>query len=647
MTDASTARQILGDRYELDHRIARGGMADIFLARDQVLDRLVAIKVLFPQYADDPKFVERFRREAQSAGRLSHANVVAVFDWGAHEETYFIAMEYVEGESLADLILNQGAIDLDLSIEIASRTAAALGSAHLNGMVHRDVKPGNIIITSNGRVKVTDFGIARAIEESEALTQTGKVLGTAAYFSPEQAQGGEVDQRSDLYSLGVVLFEMVTGERPFAGTSPVAIAYKHVEEIPPLASSINPAVPPEIDGVVNRLLAKQAVERYQSAEELIADLDLIAQGRPVIDLRDDAGFAPAPAEEFFEPTRSLLADDDVTHVQVPGPEIRRANSSPGPEIRRADPAPERQIARASAPPTGTGTQIAPLGNYDDPPSRTGVYLVVLVGLVVVAVGLILAIVNLISEPSDAEEAPLGETVNVPTVVGDTQQTATNRLSDAGLVALVVFEDSATVAGQVFRQDPEAKISVEPGSTVRIFVPRSNDTVIVPGVIGKPQTFASDELAAAGFKVVIDRQPSDTVEEGRVVSQSLEADQQANRGAEVLLVISTGPQATTTVSTDPNGPDASETTATTDPNASTSEPDPATSVTAGTTASTPTSPSTTPTAPTTVTTPTSPTSSETTATTPTVTEPPTSAPPTSATTAGAANSGAPANPDEET
>src|SRR3954470_7898312 len=266
----SLVGQVFSNRYQIDREIARGGMAEVYLARDQLLNRPVALKCLFPEYAREPSFVERFRREAQAAANLNHPNIVAIYDWGQESGTYFIVMEYVEGRSLRDLIRSEAPVDPNDAAEITAEIAAALGFAHTSGVVHRDVKPGNVLLTRSGSVKVTDFGIARA-GASDGLTQTGSVMGTATYFSPEQAQGLAVDGRSDVYSLGVVLYEMVTGQPPFVGDSPVSTAYKHVREAAVAPSKIVPSVPPELERVILTCLAKDPKDRYQSCDDLRAD----------------------------------------------------------------------------------------------------------------------------------------------------------------------------------------------------------------------------------------------------------------------------------------------------------------------------------------------------------------------------------------
>src|SRR5437870_5825162 len=267
------ALRVFNARYEIKQQVARGGMAEVFLARDLLLDRPVALKVLFPEFAADRSFVERVRREARAAANLNHPNIVSVYDWGEEDGTYFIVMEYVKGRSLRQLIRTEGPLHPQRVAEIGAEIASALAFAHQNGVIHRDVKPGNVVISPSGQVKVTDFGIARAAGNAqEALTQTGAVMGTATYFSPEQAQGRPIDPRSDVYALGIVLYEMLVGRPPFYNENPVTVAYQHVQETPVPPSQRNPDVPPPLEAIVLKALAKNPANRYASAQDLRADL---------------------------------------------------------------------------------------------------------------------------------------------------------------------------------------------------------------------------------------------------------------------------------------------------------------------------------------------------------------------------------------
>src|SRR6187551_3682258 len=263
---------VFDGRYRIIRKLGTGGMADVYLAEDQELGRPVAIKILNDRHAADDSFIERFRREAKNAAALSHPNIVSIYDRGEAEGTYYIAMEFLDGRSLKELIVGRGPAPVTVSVEYARQILSALRFAHRHGIVHRDIKPHNVLVDGEGRVKVTDFGIARA--GTSQMTETGSIVGTAQYLSPEQARGGEVDPRSDLYSLGIVLYELLTGKTPFEGDTPVEIAMKHLSNAPKPPSKLRPDIPPELDMVVLRALA-------QSADEMEADLERVARGASV------------------------------------------------------------------------------------------------------------------------------------------------------------------------------------------------------------------------------------------------------------------------------------------------------------------------------------------------------------------------------
>src|SRR2546421_5020644 len=266
-------------RYRIQRKLGAGGMADVYLAEDQELGRRVAIKILNGRHANDDQFIERFRREAKNAAALNHPSIVSIYDRGEAEDTYYIAMEFLDGRTLNELIVGRGAAPINVAIEYGRQILSALRFAHRHGIVHRDIKPHNVLVDREGRVKVTDFGIARA--GTSQMTEAGSIVGTAQYLSPEQARGTEVDQRSDLYSLGVVLYELLTGQTPFDGDTPVEIAMKHLSATPRPPSQIRRDVPRDLDMVVMRALAKDRGARYQSADEMEADLERALRGAPV------------------------------------------------------------------------------------------------------------------------------------------------------------------------------------------------------------------------------------------------------------------------------------------------------------------------------------------------------------------------------
>src|SRR5918911_1723571 len=298
-------------RYVIKRKLGSGGMADVDLAEDQELGRRVALKMLDERHATDEQFVERFRREAQSAASLNHPNIVSIFDRGQAEGTYYIAMEYLDGRTLKELLVRNGPTPIPIAIDYARQILSALAFAHRNGIVHRDIKPHNIVVGPDGRLKVTDFGIARS--GASQMTEAGSIVGTAQYLSPEQARGAPVDPRSDLYSLGIVMYEMLTGKVPFTGETPVEIAMKHLSQIPEPPSELRPEVPHDLDAVVMRALAKDPEQRYGSAEEMDADLARVARGVAVARETEDAmtqglsGGGISNAQTMVQPPRTTVA----------------------------------------------------------------------------------------------------------------------------------------------------------------------------------------------------------------------------------------------------------------------------------------------------------------------------------------------------
>src|SRR6202162_6395968 len=314
-------------RYRILRKLGTGGMANVYLAEDEVLGRRVAIKILNDRHAGDDQFVDRFRREAKNAASLSHPNIVSIYDRGEAEGTYYIAMEYLDGRSLKELILTRGPAPLNVAIEYVRQILSALRFAHRHGIVHRDIKPHNVLVDGEGRVKVTDFGIARA--GTSQMTETGSIVGTAQYLSPEQARGGEVDQRSDLYSLGIVLYELLTRKTPFEGDTPVEIAMKHLSNAPKPPSKLRPDIPEELDMVVLRALAKNPDDRYQSADEMDADLERVARGAPAAAATVDSA---TQLLRRVPPPAPTPADSTAATMIAPPPGARARDVSPPPVI---------------------------------------------------------------------------------------------------------------------------------------------------------------------------------------------------------------------------------------------------------------------------------------------------------------------------
>ncbi len=475
---------VLGGRYRVEEELGRGGMATVFKGTDTVLGRPVAVKVLSSQYSGDADFVSRFRREAQSAARLNHRNLVSVYDTGTDDGVHYIVMEYVDAKTLADYLTGGGRIVPERAAEIAESVCDALSVAHSQGIIHRDIKPANVMITTRGEVKVTDFGIARVISGSDTVAQTAAVLGTASYLSPEQAQGQPVDQRSDLYSLGVVLYEMVAGRPPFAGDSPVMVASKHVLELPTPPSKVNPDVSPGLEAVIMKALSKNPENRYQDAEEFHADLERARLGRPV-------------------QATPLLAEGGRTQVIGPG-----------------------------GPPTAV---LPPVGPED---GRRRWWIPVLITLGILALlggGLFLLASALLND--NASQVP------VPSVLGFSQAQATSTLVNQGFkVDPPVFQttDKASEVGNVIAQDPVAGTMVDTGSTVTITVGKAPKQVPVPDLIGKTEDEAKTAIGHAKLKVGNITQQASAAPVGQVIAQNPIAGQSVSQGSAVDFVVSSGP-----------------------------------------------------------------------------------------------------------
>ena len=597
-------RTVLNDRYEIQQRIGRGGMADVLLARDLLLDRPVAIKVLFAEFATDPNFVERFRREAQSAAALNHPNIVSVYDWGKYGGTYFIAMEYIEGRTLADIIRVNGRVSPVQAAEIASEVSAALAFAHRNGVVHRDIKPANILIGTSGQVKVADFGIARAMNSAadSNLTQVGLVMGTATYFSPEQAQGAQPDPRSDLYSLGIVMYEMVGGRPPFAGDNPVAIAYKQVHENPQPLNQLAPDVPRPYEAIVAKLLAKNPAVRYPDGDALRDDLRRFRNGEPVKALAGaGAGTQPGatvarPVTPPRPPTGVTAATSGVGAYASATAAVPRTGSLP----TATGANPRATIGQSRVYPSGANEAV-----YYDPPSRRGWWgIAAFIAIVVLAVGGVLlfralnhkdaktsySLINVTNLPvaeatqkiidaglkpvavAQADpEAPEGvvyqtvpapgvivrkdqeitlyfnpqsELLPIPNVVSHQLAEAKDLLTGAGFVAGTItnVEDPTVPLGQVISQDPPATTPAKQGSMVNLTVSQGKGTITVPNVLSTPADTAKTLLQGQPYGLVVTtaNEANDTVPVGSVIRTDPAADIVVAKGSPITLYISTGP-----------------------------------------------------------------------------------------------------------
>jgi eukaryotic-like serine/threonine-protein kinase len=578
MSSSDTLINTLFDgRYRIVRKLGAGGMANVYLAEDEDLGRRVAIKILNDRYANDDLFIERFRREAKSAAALSHPNIVSVYDRGEAEGTYYIAMEVIEGRSLKELIMTRGPLPIAQALAYTHEILDALRFAHRHGIIHRDIKPHNILIGE--RLKVTDFGIARA--GASQMTEAGSIMGTAQYLSPEQARGAPVTASSDLYSAGIVLYEMLTGKVPFNGDSAIEIAMKHLNDPPKPPSKIRPEIPDELDAVVLRALSKNPEDRYQTAEEFSEDLHRVEAGLPLAPETSEAATALLAGA-------ALVGDGGSTEV-LAGTAVTTPGGPPPPTTRRPPP------------PYGPGY-------YDEPPRkrrRWAPWLLVL--LLLAAAGIagwyvfsqiqdqlaanepvavpnveglkeeaaVTLIENAGLDPEvqraanpDAEKDRVfdqnpdpgtriqkGDRVtllvstgppktSVPDVVGMNYGDAVQALNDVNLKATKHEVFSPKPVGKVISQDPPAGEQVVEGTEIVLDVSRGAKQVAVPNVVGMSEDDAKATLEQAGFQVSSTSAPSDSTPEGIVSDQSPDGGTPATKGSTVTITVSSGPSTTT-------------------------------------------------------------------------------------------------------
>ena len=562
MADIGT---VLGGRYRLLELLGQGGMATIYRARDAQLERDVAVKVLRPEYGRDPDFFARFRQEAQSAASLNHPGVVAVYDYGTDTVGPFIVMELVDGEDLASIIRRSGALPPRQAARLTAQVAHAIAAAHENGFVHRDIKPGNVLVTREGRVKVADFGIARAIAEA-ALTLPGTTLGSVHYFSPEQARGETTTPASDIYSLGIVLFELLTGHRPWTGDSAAAIATARLTGAVPSPSGIRAGIPPILEAITRKAMALDPEQRFASADDMADALDRF--------LADSAGAAAgsagaagvsaaavgaaaagavagglvgAAAASGAGAVPPLPADQERTLAGTANPNPGARVPYPPEAYVGADPRRDRPVGAGRRAPDEIDDEIG-----DEERAGTSPWLWVsgLLALAILGVAVFLVVRLLSGSPT-----PPVDQVEVPNFVGMVFEDALVAADEAGVeLARTAFEPPPgdEAEGTVLAQDPEGGASVDPGTTIKLTIALGKQTVAVPDLRGKTVSEAINLIFEANLKVGTSTEEfDDLIPDGSIVSQDPGAGQIVSQGLTVNYVVSKGPEPTPSPSPSPS------------------------------------------------------------------------------------------------
>lgn len=489
--------RLLAGRYELIEKIGEGGMAIVYKAKCRLLNRYVAIKILRPEFTKDEQFVENFRRESQAAAGLSHPNIVSVYDVGQEGNIHFIVMELVEGKTLSELIEEKGRLDYKEAINITKQVASALSLAHKNQIVHRDIKPHNILITNTGVAKLADFGIAKAVSASTIIGGNNKVMGSVHYFSPEQARGAYVDERSDIYSLGIVLYEMLTGKVPFDGDNPISIALMHINDPMPPVSAEVPGIPPQLEKIIMKATDKYQTNRYRTADEMIEDLDNIEF---ITKVMGQKAFTIAGEEEKEQPAASVRPERERTHRK----------SEPAGNTEESD----KTLERANK--ISTGFIIG------------AVAVLVIAGII--GLGALLGWFS-----GDSEE------IKVPNFVGSTFEVAQALAQETGL-EIARGEDVYSPdqeEGKITSQNPTADSVVSPGKLITVYVSKGKKDGVVPKIVGKDYKEASEYLKTFGFELGIVKTESSTLPENVIIEQSVEEGSTASKGTKIDVTVSDG------------------------------------------------------------------------------------------------------------
>ena len=503
--------RLLAGRYELIEKIGEGGMAIVYKARCRLLNRYVAIKILRPEFTKDEQFIENFKRESQAAAALTHPNIVSVYDVGKEGNIHFIVMELVEGKTLSQYIEEKGRLDYKEAISITRQVASALSLAHKNQIIHRDIKPHNILITNTGVAKLADFGIAKAVSASTIIGGAGKVMGSVHYFSPEQARGAYVDERSDIYSLGIVLYEMLTGKVPFDGDNPITIALMHINEPMPSVTAEVPGVPPQLEKIILKATEKYQSNRYRTADEMIEDLDNI---------------------EFITKImgrKAFLADTEDTE---------RESKPASQPVQRRDKNTKAAVSEASAHHTDAVSSSAKPARgsiNEEKVKKVSTTFIVIAGVIV----LIAAIVGMgIVFDWFGGDAKL---IEVPNFAGKTLEDAQLEAEKLGLKIEMgeEFYSSDQEAGLITSQEPTAGSEVSEGKTILVNISKGKKDGVMPKVVGKDLDEAKAELEALGFGISLVREVTDSKPKNTIISQSVEAGQSAPSGTTIEVEVSNG------------------------------------------------------------------------------------------------------------